>query len=172
MCNVSLPNKEIELVYKKEIINRLQHFSSQSVAIRIQEALYTCNIDKLQRNIQKYLLETVSFYDIPNENAYHMLLLGFCAIMSDKYSISSNRESGKGRFDIQLMPRDASLPGFLIEVKAEKNCSGQKLTELSQAALKQIIDRQYDTDMCSNGITKIFKFGIAFSGKEVQISTI
>lgn len=101
-----------------------------------------------------------------------MLLLGLCAIMSDKYAISSNRESGKGRFNIQLMPCDSSMPGFLIEVKAVKNYSSQKLTELSQFALNQIIDRQYEADMRSNSITQIFKFDIAFSGKEVQISTI
>ena len=170
MCKVSLPNKEIALVYRKEIINRLQQFTSQSVAIKIQEALYTQNIDKLQKNIQKYLLESVSVYDIPNENAYHMLLLGLCAIVSDKYFIRSNRESGKGRFDIQLKPRVTSLPGFLIEVKAEKDCSAQKLEELSQVALKQIEDRKYDTEMLSQGITTIFKFGIAFSGKEVKIA--
>ena len=170
MCKVSLPNKEITLVYRKEIINRLQQFTSQSVAIKIQEALYTQNIDKLQKNIQKYLLESVSVYDIPNENAYHMLLLGLCAIMSDKYFIRSNRESGKGRFDIQLKPRLTSLPGFLIEVKAEKDCSAQQLEELSQVALKQIEDRKYDTEMISEGITTIFKFGIAFSGKEVRIA--
>lgn len=170
MCKVSLPNKEIALVYRKEIINQLQQFTSQSVAIKIQEALYTQNIEKLQKSIQKYLLESVSCYDVPNENAYHMLLLGLCAIMSDKYYISSNRESGKGRFDIQLMPRVTSLPGFLIEVKAEKDCSAQKLEELSQVALKQIEDREYDTEMRSKGVMRIFKFGIAFSGKDVKIT--
>ena len=170
MCKVSLPNKEIALVYRKEIINQLQQFTSQSVAIKIQEALYTQNIEKLQKSIQKYLLESVSSYDVPNENAYHMLLLGLCAIMSDKYYISSNRESGKGRFDIQLMPRVTSLPGFLIEVKAEKDCSAQKLEELSQVALKQIEDREYDTEMLSKGVMRIFKFGIAFCGKDVKIT--
>lgn len=170
MCKVSLPNKEITLVYKKEIINRLQRFTSQSVAIKIQEALYTQNITKLQNSIQKYLMETVSCYDTPNENAYHMLLLGLCAIMNDKYYITSNRESGGGRFDIQLMPRVPSLPGFLIEVKAKKDCSSHKLEELSRVALEQIIDRQYDTEMSSKGITQIIKYGIAFSGKDVRIS--
>ena len=91
-------------------------------------------------------------------------------LREDKYFIGSNRESGKGRFDIQLKPRVTSLPGFLIEVKAEKDCSAQKLEELSQVALKQIEDRKYDTEMLSQGITTIFKFGIAFSGKEVKIA--
>lgn len=170
MCKVSLPNKEITLIYKKEIIDRLQRFTSQSASTGIQEALYTQNSNKLQRHLQKFLLESVSCYDTPSENSYHMLLLGLCAVMSDKYYITSNRESGEGRFDIQLMPRLISLPGFLIEVKAEKNCSEQKLIELSQTALRQIINRKYDTDMLSKGVSTIFKFGIAFSGKDVQIA--
>lgn len=171
ICKVSLPNKEIALVYRKEIINRMQEFTSQYASIGIQEALYTLNADKLRKCLQRFLLESVSSYDIPNENAYHMLLLGLCAIMSDKYSITSNRESGKGRFDIQLMPRILSLPGFLIEVKAEKGCSDERLRGLSLAALEQMSDREYDTEMRAAGVSQIVKFGIAFSGKNVEIAT-
>lgn len=171
MCKVSLPNKEISLVYRKEIINRLQRITSQSVAISIQEALYTQNTEKLQKSIQKYLHESVSYHDVTDEKAYHMLLLGLCATMSDKYYVTSNRESGRGRFDIQLMPRVTSLPGFLIEVKAEKDCSEQKLEELAQTALNQIEDREYDTEMVSKGVAQIFKLGVAFSGKDVRIVT-
>ena len=58
----------------------------------------------------------------------------------------------------------------MIEVKAEKDCSAQKLEELSQVALKQIEDREYDTEMRSKGVMRIFKFGIAFSGKDVKIT--
>lgn len=170
LCKVSLPNKEISLVYKKEIINRVQRIASQSAAIGIQEALYTQNIQKLQKQLQKFLMESVSSHDARDENSYHMMLLGLCAIMSDKYSITSNRESGKGRFDIQLMPKVPTLPGFLIEVKAEKNCSEEQLQKLAQTALKQIEDRQYETQMQSQGVTTIFKYGIAFSGKQVQIA--
>lgn len=171
MCKVSVPNKEIALVYKKEIINRLHKIVPQSVAIGIQEAIFTCDVVKLQKQIQRYLLQSISCYDIPNENAYHMLLLGLCAIMSDRYFITSNRESGEGRFDIQLMPMDNTIPGFLIEVKAEKDCSEEGLIQLAYAARNQINDRKYDTEMESKGITNIIKYGIAFCGKRVQIAT-
>ena len=89
---------------------------------------------------------------------------------NDKYYIASNRESGNGRFDIQLMPRVSSLPGFLIEVKAAKHYSLDKLEELSQIALEQITKQKYDTDMRAKGVSKVFKFGIAFSGKDVKIA--
>ncbi len=170
MCKVSLPNKEISLVYKKEIINRVQRIASQSTAIGIQEALYTQRIDKLQSYLQRFLLESVSSHDTRSENSYHMMLLGLCAIMSDKYYITSNRESGEGRFDIQLMPKVPTLPGFLIEVKAEKDCSKENLAKLAQTALQQIIDRKYDIEMQQKGVATIFKYGIAFSGKNVEIA--
>lgn len=171
MCKVALPNKEIALVYKKEIINRLHKVVPQSVAIGIQEAILTCDVAKLQKQLQKYLQQSVSHYDIPNENAYHMLLLGLCAIMSDKYHITSNRESGEGRFDIQLMPKDLSIPGFLIELKSEKDCSEEDLGHLARIALGQINERKYDTEMRSKGVTTIIKYGVAFCGKRVQIAT-
>jgi hypothetical protein len=77
----------------------------------------------------------------------------------------------KGRFDIQLMPHISALPGFLIEVKTEKDCSSKELEDLSQNALRQIMDRQYDVEMRAKGIKKIYNIGIAFSGKDVRIST-
>ncbi len=168
--SVSLPNKEIALVYKKEIIDRAQGIASSSTAVGIQMALYAQRIDKLQAYLQRFLLESVSSHDTRSENSYHMMLLGLCAIMSDKYYITSNRESGEGRFDIQLMPKIRTLPGFLIEVKAEKNQSEDQLQKLAQTALQQMIDRQYETDMWEKGINTIIRYGIAFSGKHVEIA--
>ena len=170
MCKVSLPNKEIALVYRKEIINRLHRVLPQSVSVAIQEAVYGHDAERLQKQLERFLMECVSCYDTQDENSYHMLLLGLCAIMSDKYYLTSNRESGEGRYDIQLMPKDVSMPGILIELKAEKGCSDQRLKELSQAALQQISDKKYDTDMRSKGVKRIFKYGVAFCGKSVQLS--
>jgi len=62
------------------------------------------------------------------------------------------------------------MPGILIELKVEKKCSEQELKELSQEALNQIADKQYDAEMIAKGVRKIFKYGVAFSGKQVQIS--
>ena len=90
-------------------------------------------------------------------------------MLSGSYT-TSNRESGEGRYDIQLLPRDAKLPGILIELKAEKNCSEDELKRLSETALQQINDRKYDTEMTSKGITAIHKYGVAFSGKRVEVT--
>lgn len=172
MCEVALPNKEISYVYNKEIIEKLDHIVPQSIAIAIQESIYTNNAVALKKQLERLLLESASCYDIVGENFYHGLVLGLCAIMNNRYYITSNRESGEGRYDIQLEPKDVATPGVLIELKADKDCDDEKLKALSQTALRQIEDRKYDTDMRMRGVKTIFKFGVAFSGKKVEVTTV
>lgn len=83
--------------------------------------------------------------------------------------VTSNRESGDGRYDIQLKPVKKGLPGILIELKEEKDCSEEKLKKLSETALQQINDKRYDTELLSAGVRTIYKYGVAFSGKKVEV---
>ncbi|MGN1480079.1 MAG: AAA family ATPase, partial [Acutalibacteraceae bacterium] len=125
MCEVALPNKEISFVYNKEILQKLDNIIPQSTAIYIQEAIYSGDNIKLQSLIQTLLTQSVSSFDTAGENFYHGFMLGLCALLSGAY-ITSNRESGDGRYDIQLKPKDIKLPGVIIELKAEKNCELEK----------------------------------------------
>lgn len=169
MCKVALPNKEIAFVYNKEILQRLGNIIPQSSAISIQEAIFSGNALELQKQIQKLLLQSVSFYDTAGENFYHGFVLGLCAVMGEAY-VTSNRESGEGRYDIQMLPKTSGLPGVLIELKADKNCSKCELERLAEEALSQIEEKKYDTEMTTKGIRTIFKYGVAFSGKKVEIA--
>lgn len=119
--------------------------------------------------IQNLLTQSVSSFDTGGENFYHGFVLGLCALLGDFY-VTSNRESGDGRYDIQLKPRKKTLPGILIELKAEKNCTAEALKKLSETALRQINDKKYDTAMVSEGIETVYKYGVAFSGKNVAVS--
>lgn len=169
MCEVALPNKEILFVYNKEILRKLDNIIPQSTAISIQEAIYSGDGVKLQTLIQTLLTQSVSCYDIAGENFYHGFMLGLCALLGGSYT-TSDRESGDGRYDIQLMPRNDILPGIIIELKAEKNCSESELKKLSEAALKQIEDKKYDTEMTAKGVRTIYKYGVAFSGKTAAVA--
>ena len=170
MCEVALPNREIAFVYNKEILQKLDNVIPQATSVSIQEAIFSNDADKLQKYLYRLLIQSASCYDTVGENFYHGLVLGLCAMLDKHYYVTSNRESGEGRYDIQLMPRDANRPGVLIALKAEKDCSQDKLKELSQTALQQIHDRRYDTEMSAKGVTKIFKYGVAFCGKNVEIT--
>lgn len=170
MCEVALPNKEIAFVYNKEILQKMEPIIPRATAISIQEAIYSNNTNALRDLLRKLLLQSASCHDTVGENFYHGLLLGLCALLDNRYIITSNRESGEGRYDISLCPRDQKMPGILIELKAGSNCSAEGLRALANTALLQIKDRHYETEMETKGIKTIFKYGVAFSGKHVEIS--
>ena len=169
MCEVALPNKEITFVYNKEILSKLNNIIPQATAIAIQEAIYSGDGESLQEQLGKLLIQSASCYDTAGENFYHGLVLGLCAMLDNRYIITSNRESGEGRYDISLSPKDSKMPGIIIELKAEKDADEKELKELAKVALKQIIDKKYDTEMQTKGIKNVIKYGVAFSGKHVEI---
>ena len=168
MCQVSIPNKEISFVYAKEIISRLHPATGESTAAAIQQAIYERDAAALKKSIEEYLLETISVYDTGSEAFYQGMMIGLCAILNNRYTIRSNRESGLGRFDIQLQPMEQKLPGFLFELKASQN-QKENLELLAQAALDQIQGKQYETEMRSAGVNAVIRMGIAFRGKEVVV---
>ena len=170
MCEVALPNKEISLVYRKEILQKLEKMIPQSTAIAVQEAIFSGDGKKLSEVIRKLLIQSVSSFDTAKENFYHGFMLGICALLGGSYT-TSNRESGEGRYDIQLCPEGETLPGIIIELKAEKNCSDGDLKALAETALHQINDRKYDTEMIAKGVKAVYKYGVAFSGKKVEVAT-
>lgn len=168
MCEVALPNKEISLVYRKEILQKLENLIPQATAIAVEEAIFSGNGEKLRDIISNFLIQSVSAFDAAGENFYHGFMLGVCALFGNSY-VTSNRESGDGRYDIALSPKVNNLPGIIIELKAEKNCNENELQELAKTALKQINDKKYDTELKSKGVKTIYKYGVAFSGKQVAV---
>ena len=168
LCKVCIPNKEIAFVYAKEILGRLNLPESESTAVEISRAVYDKDIEKLKASIEKYLIQTISVYDTGSEAFYQGLMLGLCAILNNRYQVKSNRESGLGRFDIQLYPMTEDLPGFIFELKHTKE-ENADLERLADEALVQIDEKKYDVDMVESGIKEIIKIGIAFHGKNVNI---
>ena len=168
MCEVALPNKEISLVYRKEILQKLENLIPQATAIAVEEAIFSGNGEKLRDIISNFLIQSVSAFDAAGENFYHGFMLGVCALFGNSY-VTSNRESGDGRYDIALSPKVNNLPGIIIELKAEKNCNENELQELAKTALKQINDKKYDTELKLKGVKTIYKYGVAFSGKHVAV---
>ena len=168
LYKVCIPNKEIGLVYAKEILSRLKTPEAESTAFAISQAIYEKNIEKLKACIEKYLIQTISVYDTGSEAFYQGLMLGLCAILNNRYQVRSNRESGFGRFDIQLYPLSEDLPGFIFELKHTKE-DADDLDQLADAAMEQIDEKKYDAEMCESGIKEIIKVGIAFHGKNVCV---
>lgn len=173
LCEVSIPNREIAAVYKSEILSHLLQIGAitRTTANKIAESLYANDYKKLQKAIAEYMDKSISFYDAGTEGFYHGLVLGLIALMDNQYKIKSNRESGGGRYDISLIPREDRYPGIIIELKWKKDLSADALSGLADEALAQIDEMRYDAEMKGDGIRDILKFGIAFSGKKVYVKT-
>ena len=165
MCEIAIPNKEIAFVYEKEVLDKT---GRTSFAIEIQQAIFTGNAAKLQKLLEKFMLNSISVFDGTNESFYHGMMLGLCAVLSNQYRIKSNSESGYGRFDISLIPDKHSNPGFIFEFKHAKT-NNQDLGALADEALTQIDEKKYDTEMKTLGVANIIKIGIAFRGKKAVV---
>ena len=170
ICSLSIPNREIKSVFQKEILNLYSAVFTGSLLRDFEVSVRTGNSELLTETLQKYLLQSASVYDTAYESFYHGTVFGMLAVMSDSYYITSNRESGEGRFDVQLEPHDKSRTGFILEFKTKKDLDEAGLKALAAEGIEQIRDHQYYTDMEYHGISNIIFFGIGFSGKKVAVT--
>ena len=169
ICSLAIPNREIKSVFQKEIMEQNNKLFTGTILRNFDLSLRTGDAELFTDTLQSYLMQSASCFDTAQENFYHGTVFGMLAIMSDKYYISSNRESGDGRLDIQLEPKDKKQMGYIIEFKAGKELEKEQLEQLAQHAVMQIRDKDYLEDMRYRGIKKIGLFGIGFCGKHVAV---
>lgn len=165
MCDVAIPNKEILYVYEKEVLNRT---NQNNVSITIHQAIFSKDTSKLQSLLEDLMLKSISTMDGASEAFYHGMMLGLCAVLGSQFKVRSNRESGLGRFDIELLPMVKGILGFIFEFKHTKDINAD-LDSLANSALKQIEDMKYDTDLNDFGVKDIVKIGIAFRQKSAVV---
>lgn len=165
MCDVAIPNKEILYVYEKEVLNRT---NQNNVSISIHQAIFSKDTSKLQSLLENFMLKSISTMDGASEAFYHGMMLGLCAVLGSQFKVRSNRESGLGRFDIELLPMVKGIPGFIFEFKHTKDINVD-LDSLANSALKQIEDMKYDTELNDFGVEDIVKIGIAFRQKSAVV---
>lgn len=165
MCDVAIPNKEILYVYEKEVLNRT---NQNNVSISIHQAIFSKDTSKLQSLLEDFMLKSISTMDGASEAFYHGMMLGLCAVLGSQFKVRSNRESGLGRFDIELLLMVKGIPGFIFEFKHTKDINVD-LDSLANSALKQIEDMKYDTELNDFGVEDIVKIGIAFRQKSAVV---
>ena len=169
VCKLEIPNKEIKSIYRQEILSLAMESAGEDIVGNLKKSLLSRDVELLRHTLGRFLLNTISYYDGLKENYYHGLILGMSVIFAYSYYPLSNRESGEGRYDIQLTPKEEKMPGIIIEIKAADKSSSEDLRKLAEKALKQIDDKKYDTELISRGTAIIYKYGIAFNGKHVEV---
>ncbi len=171
-CLVAIPNREVEQVFTREILFKLRRVSNSSEAENeLENSLIDGDAEAFKHYVERFLLESASYFDASSEGFYHGLLLGILSFMRKTFIVTSNSESGYGRFDIMLKPRPEwrNFPGVVIEVKAAKD-DADDLDTLAAEARRQIDEKRYDAALLAEGVTDILKFGYAFRGKRSAIA--
>ncbi|WP_032885209.1 ATP-binding protein [Fusobacterium nucleatum subsp. nucleatum ATCC 23726] len=162
---IKIPNYEIQTFFKKGFIDKF--LVSGNYFNPMMDALLDGDIEEFERRLQNIFLVNTSFYDLKGEKVYHSLFLGMLIWLRDKYEVKSNGERGHGRYDAMLIPLDKVKPAYIFEFKVSKTIKG--LNAKAEEALEQIKEKQYDVGLKDLGITKIYRIGIAFKGKNVKV---
>ena len=152
---------------------------SNSVYNRFVKALLNGNVREMNAYMNEVALATFSNFDSGThsssksqpERFFHGFVLGLLVELRDRYQVKSNRESGYGRYDVMLIPRNAAEDAMILEFKVFDAEEENSLQDTVKAALRQIIERQYDAELLEIGIikTQIHHYGFAFEGKQVLI---
>ena len=163
-----LPNKEVRTLYRKTFFER--YFGRGSKLLYLMEALTENRIDEYEERLQEILLTSVSYNDTKkgNEAFYHGLIMGMGLYLEGEYITKSNIESGLGRYDFVIEPKNKTKRAYIMEFKSTDNI--EKLEEVSKEALEQIENKKYDVSLKQNGVKDITYMGIAFCGKQIKIS--
>ena len=163
-----LPNKEIKELFRDTFLEK--YFGRGSKLFYLMEALTENRIDEYEERLQEILLTSVSYNDTKKGNKafYHGLIMGMGLYLEGEYITKSNIESGLGRYDFVIEPKNKTKRAFIMEFKATD--SVEKLEEISKEALRQIEDKKYDISLKQNGVKDITYMGIAFYGKQIKIS--
>ena len=163
-----LPNKEVKSLFRKTFIET--YIARGSKLSFLMESLIENKIEDYEENLQEILLTSVSYNDTKkgNEAFYNGLIMGMGLYLEGEYITKSNIESGLGRYNFLIEPKNKSKRAFIMEFKSTD--SVEKLEEVSKEALQQIEDKKYNVSLKQNGIKEITCIGIAFCGKQIKIS--
>jgi len=170
-CSLQYPNHEVLYIYRQMVHEWFTDKIGYTQYNQFLESLIKGRIDEFTYMLKDFLLESASVFDVKDkypERFYHGFVMGLIVSLRESHLIKSNRESGLGRYDVMMIPKDRSQLGIILEFKVARN-NEVDLEESAKEALHQIEERQYEAELKQNGIDRILKLGLAFRGKEVSI---
>ena len=165
LYSIRIPNYEVLEFFKDSFIDI--NFGERGLFVMMMWNLMRNELEEFEEKFQRILLQSTSYHDTKSEDFYHGLFLGMSLYLDEKYIVRSNIESGLGRFDCSLEPKDKKKPGFIIEFKATDDES--KLEKVAEEAMQQMIDKKYDTALEMTDTKEIIHIGVAFCGKQVKL---
>jgi len=179
LCQLQIPNQEIKNLYRQIIEQWLSNGKGIKWYNQFLQDLLTGNVTGFEEGLKEIMLQTASVHDLAREPEafYQGLMLGLTASLDKKhYEKKSNRESGYGRYDIAIIPKDTQQLAILLELKSVKAAKkdneedlDQRLQTEARLALEQIENHAYQAELHQRGLQDILNIGLAFSGKTFQM---
>lgn len=170
ICDLVIPNKEVEGLYRQIVGEWFRQGAYGHQYEQMLQGLLDGDMDTFEPLFQEIVMNTFSYFDLSGkrpENVYHSFVLGLLVSIGDQYEVKSNRESGYGRYDVMLIPKDQAKKGIIIEFKKVNETKKETLQEAVHQAMQQIERKKYEQELRLRGITNILKIAMAFQGKEV-----
>lgn len=171
-CRLRIPNKEVTELYKSMVAGWFEKTIEETNYHLLLNSLIKGDIDTFSQIFQEFLLSAVSVFDVSAdepEKIYHAFVLGMLIGLKDRYEVKSNRESGYGRYDVMLIPKNPLDLGIIMEFKKVGRFEKIDLDTAVASALKQIEDKHYAQELVSRGVSHILYLALAFEGKRVAI---
>lgn len=172
-CELKIPNQEV-LIFYNNLIKKwfLETITNQKYELML-ETLISGNIKVFGGIFKEFVINNLSYFDASGkepERVYHAFVLGMLISLSNDYEVKSNKESGYGRYDVIIIPKDVSRTGIIIEFKKIDYFLDDTIEEATKDALKQIEEKKYETELVQRGVQNILKLAIVFKGKEVKVT--
>ena len=168
-ADLKIPNEEIASLYETTVLSWFKEKGISQDYLRMLTCLTHGDAAEFKRMFELFSYEALSSFDITGrepERLYHALTIGMFVALQGSHEVRSNRESGLGRYDVSLIPKDLSKPGIILEFKKVDVKKKETLKTAAQNALKQIEERDYETELRARGFKNSIKLGISFLGKE------
>ena len=175
MYKVKIPNKEIKILFQSIIRDWFRDKVIGNDLNSILKDLVTLNLEEFEEKFKILVGQMFSYMDVGKntaENFYHAFVLGMLVGLKDTYYVNSNRESGIGRYDIMLEPKDKNGNSFIMEFKVFKEDKEKNIEETIENAKKQIEEKKYEENLRERGFNNITKMVFAFKGKEVKLEIV
>ena len=171
-CELKIPNEEVHIFYENLIEKWFKESLTSQNYNTMLKALITKDIETFDEIFTEFIMRNMSYFDVSGkepEKVYHAFVLGMIVSLNNEYEVKSNKESGYGRYDVMLIPRDASNLGIIIEFKRIKETNSKTIKTGIEEALKQIEENKYEAELIDRGVGDILKLAIVFKGKKVKI---
>ena len=171
-CELKIPNEEVNIFYENLIEKWFKEsLTSKKYAIMLN-ALVTGDVETFGGFFKNFVLNNISYFDVSGEEpekVYHAFVLGMIVSLADKYEVKSNKESGYGRYDVMLIPKDTSKLGIIMEFKKIDDFMSKSIEKGIEEALNQIEENKYEAELMERNINNILKLAIVFKGKKIEV---